>query len=111
MSRPAGARSTTSIPMNNPGDRLARWSAGAPEGEYAPIYCGPRTEPMTHVISVPSWVAETIVARHNAEVDAALAHRPSVDIEAVLTRVLTAALRELLRGLLPRWWRRNRHAH
>lgn len=66
---------------------------------------------MTHVISVPSWAAVSMVARHNVEVDAALAHRPTVDVEAMLTRVLTAALRELLRGLLPHRLRRRRRAH
>ena len=33
--------------------------------------------------------------------------RPTVDVEAMLTRVLAAALRELL---TPRWWRRLRRA-
>lgn len=87
---------------------LSVWSLGPPESEWRTVYCGPRTEPGTHVITVPEYAAELMVTRHNAEVEAARQPRATVgDVESLLTRVLVAALRELL---TPRWWRRLRRA-
>lgn len=95
-------------PLNS---QLNLWSLGLTVNDYTPVYFGRPDLPGTTVVLMPSWTAAQVVGEHNAEVEAARAHRPTVDVEAMLTRVLTAALRELLRGLRPRWWRRLRRAH
>lgn len=83
------------------------WSVRPRDHQLADVICGPDV-PGTRLMVLHRDTAEVVVAFHNAEVEAARQPRATVgDVESLLTRVLAAALRELL---TPRWWRRLRRA-
>lgn len=70
---------------------------------------GAPTGPSDRLAAMPNAMADRLCAEHNRLV-VQLAERPMVgDIEAMLARVVAAALRELLRDLVPHRLRRLVH--